>query len=105
MIKSKALLTRGKVDLAKGVKEKMLDRAFIRMRELSSTAANFQLAQGELPKIGYQIRMQKEGIQGGRAFLEELESGAAGFPKGIMKEEWIKAEKAWLTYSFIEDMT
>jgi len=49
--------------------------------------------------------MQKEGIQGGRAFLEELESGAAGFPKGIMKEEWIKAEKAWLTYSFIEDMT
>jgi len=53
LIKSKALLTRGKVDLAKGVKEKMLDRAFIRMRELSSTAANFQLAQGELPKIGY----------------------------------------------------
>jgi hypothetical protein len=43
--------------------------------------------------------MQWEGVKQAREYLDELEKGVE---KGLkVKEDWLKAEKAWLTYSIM----
>jgi hypothetical protein len=53
----------------------------------------------------YNYKLGMEGLKGARDYLEELESGGAGLVKGAVKEDWIKSQKAWLTYSFVDEIT
>jgi hypothetical protein len=50
----------------------------------------------------YNYKLSNEGLKGARDYLEELENGL-GAKSGI-KEEWIKSQKAWLIYSFIDEI-
>jgi hypothetical protein len=49
----------------------------------------------------YEHKIQNEGLKAARDYLDELEAEQGGSLKG----DWIKSQKAWLTYSFIEDIT
>jgi hypothetical protein len=57
----------------------------------------------ELPVMIYNFKVANEGLKGAREYLDELERGT-GAAKGGVKEEWIKSQKAWLIYSFIDDI-
>ena len=37
--------------------------------------------------------------------MDEFEKGSLGFDRKAIKEDWVKAQKAWLTYSCIDDIT
>ena len=50
----------------------------------------------------YNFKLGNEGLKGAKQYLEELEGGL-GSKIGI-KEEWIKSQKAWLIYSFIDEI-
>lgn len=50
----------------------------------------------------YNYKLSNEGLKGAREYLEELENGL-GAKSGI-KEDWIKSQKAWLIYSFIDEI-
>ncbi len=51
----------------------------------------------------YNFKVANEGLKGAREYLDELERGAGAAFKGI-KEDWLKSQKAWLIYSFIDDI-
>ena len=53
----------------------------------------------------YNQKLDLEGLKGAREFLDEFERGELGFDRSFIKEDWIKAQKAWLTYSFIDEIT
>ena len=50
----------------------------------------------------YNFKLGNDGLKGAREYLEELEGGL-GAKSGI-KDEWIKSQKAWLIYSFIDEI-
>lgn len=53
----------------------------------------------------YTSKLAGEGFQSAKEFLDEIERGGAGFAKGALREDWIKAQKAWLTYSYLGQIT
>jgi hypothetical protein len=63
--------------------------------------SNFTLVNSELPAMIYNQKLADEGPKEARAYLEEIESGSAGFAKGTIQEDWLKTQKAWITYAYI----
>jgi hypothetical protein len=59
----------------------------------------------ELPLLIFNYKLTNEGLKGAREFLDDLESGRAGLQKTSIKEDWMKSQKAWLTYSFIDEIS
>lgn len=96
------MLTSKRIDWAKEKIAREFEQVSARLRQLSSQAANFNMVNQELPLMMYNFKLGNEGLKGARDYLEELEGGL-GAKSGI-KEEWIKSQKAWLIYSFIDEI-
>lgn len=76
--------------------------ATLKLKELGTTSANFDLVNTELPQIVFNFKMQWQGVKASREYLEELEAQAKIMK---VKEDWLKSQKAWLTLSMIEEIT
>ena len=91
--------------MPKEKKAKEFFTASKRLQELVAQVQNAEMINQELPLMLYNQKLSQEGLKGARAFLEEFEKGNLGFEKTSIKEDWIKAQKAWLTYSFLDEIT
>ena len=71
----------------------------LKLRDLVVKSTNFDIINQNLPVLTYNFKMQWEGVKQAREYLEELEKGSE---KGLkVREDWLKGEKAWLTYSIM----
>jgi len=104
VLKCKALTSK-RVDISREKKAKEFAAASKRMQELVGSTQNAKLISQEMPLMLYNQKLSEEGLKGAREFLDEFEKGSLGFDRTAIKEDWVKAQKAWLTYSFIDDIT
>lgn len=100
MLKSKVVMG-SKVEMPKEKKAKEFEVAMKKMSECQGKASNFQIVEQELPILVYNYKLQNEGLKSAREYLDGLEASG----NGALKSDWIKSQKAWLTYSFIDDIT
>ena len=98
------LLTSNRIDWPREKIAREFEPLSARLKQLSSQAANFVLVNQELPVMMYSFKIANEGLKGAREYLDELEKGAAGAAKSGIKEDWVKSQKAWLIYSFIDEI-
>ena len=104
IVKCKALTSK-RVDMNREKKTKEFASAIKRMQEFVGVTQNAQMINQEMPLMLYNQKLSDDGLKGAREFLDEFEKGSLGFDKTAIKEDWVKAQKAWLTYSFIDEIT
>ena len=104
MLKCKALTSK-RVDISREKRAKEFASACKWMQELVGITQNAKMINQEMPLMLYNQKLSDDGLKGAREFLDEFENGSLGFDKTAIKEDWVKAQKAWLTYSFIDDIT
>jgi hypothetical protein len=104
ILKCKALTSK-KIDMPKDKRAKEFETASLRLLKLMSETSNDDLINQELPVMLYNQKLSTEGLKEAREFLDQIEKGALGFDSSNIKEDWIKSQKAWLTYSFIEEIS
>lgn len=104
IIRCRVLLS-NKVNITAETKNIEFNSASQRLRELITAAANFSLINSELPVMIYESKLSSEGPKSAKAYLDDIESGQAGFAKGTLKEDWIKSQQAWITYSYLTEIT
>ena len=101
ILKCKILLTK-KVELTPVKRSSEFNTAVQKLKELSNTASNFSIINSELHILIYNFKMFNNDMIGAKEFLEDFEKGTSGLAKSSLKEDWVKSQKAWLNYSFID---